>query len=143
MKILTMIKAAGLVLVAALSLVLGAPAAMAAPGYAVTTAGAFTLGTATATGRVLLADAKTVPSQPRSWTFSGSTTAGAGSATVTVEASDDGVTWISPAVCTATLTLSTTKVSGGCRDESSFRYYSMNVTAISGTGASVTVTAAY
>lgn len=64
---------------------------------------------------------------------------GALTATVVIEVSNDGVGWLSDA--TSTLSLSGTNLaSGGFSSSASWGYVRANVTAISGTGAKVTVT---
>lgn len=71
----------------------------------------------------------------------GATTSGAGAATVNVEVSNDNVNFLG--MKTFTLTLSTTVVSDGYAFKNAWRYARVNVTAISGTGAYVTVTEAH
>lgn len=71
----------------------------------------------------------------RTWSVVASTTSGAGSVTFTVDGSMDGVNWV-PLIEADTLTLSTTAAIDAFTDSSAFAYYSLNVTAISGTGAS-------
>jgi hypothetical protein len=68
---------------------------------------------------------------------SGTTTAGAGSVTVGVQCSLDGVNW--DTLGTITLTLSTTTASNSFSSNDRCVNHRANVTAISGTGASVTV----
>ena len=68
----------------------------------------------------------------------GTTTAGAGAATITVEVSNDGTNWLT--MGTITLTLSTTAANDGFTSDSPWTNVRGNVTAISGTGASVTLT---
>ena len=68
----------------------------------------------------------------------GATTAGAGSATVQIEVSNDRVGWITAG--TITLTLSTTAATDGFVMSAPWGHVRANVTAISGTGANVTVT---
>ena len=67
----------------------------------------------------------------------GTTTAGAGAATVAIQASNDNSNWIT--VGTITLVLATAVSSDGFAMNSLWRHIRANVTAISGTGASVTV----
>lgn len=62
---------------------------------------------------------------------------GAVTATVLIEVSADGVTWVSDPVLTITLSGTTTKSGGGQFDGN--WTYRANVSAISGTGAAVTV----
>lgn len=117
----------------------------AAPGYPSTGAFAVTVATSAVTGRVLIDPPPVMATTPRSWQVRGKTTTGSGSATATIDGGFDdgagGILW--DTLCTFTLTLSSVAVSGGCRDESSYRYYSLNITAISGTGASLSATAGY
>lgn len=65
----------------------------------------------------------------------GTTTAGAGSATVKVQVSNNNSDWVD--LGTITLTLSTTSSSDGFTSDAPWKYVRGNVTAISGTGASV------
>lgn len=72
----------------------------------------------------------------------GATSAGAGSATVVIEASDKDtpatatrVDWVT--LGTITLTLSTTQTGDGFASQARWRHVRANVTAISGTGANV------
>lgn len=72
----------------------------------------------------------------------GATTAGAGAATVVVQGSnDDGASW--DTVGTISLTLSTTSTSDSFTDTSRYGSYRGNVTALSGTGANVTLSMGY
>lgn len=64
---------------------------------------------------------------------------GAVSATVKIEVSNDGVGWLSDT--TSTLALSGTNIaSAGFSSSAPWQYVRANITAISGTGAAVTVT---
>lgn len=71
----------------------------------------------------------------------GTTSSGAGAATVNVEVSNDGAYWV--VAGTFSLTLATTVTTGtntdGFNINASWKYIRANVTAISGTGAAVTV----
>ena len=67
----------------------------------------------------------------------GSTTASTGAATIVIEASNDGTNYVTMA--TITLTLSTTPSSDGFAAANSWEFYRASVSAISGTGANVTV----
>lgn len=69
----------------------------------------------------------------------GTTTAGAGAATVLIEVSSDGTenSWI--LLATMTLTLATTKSSEGFVSDAPWAYMRARVSAISGTGAAVSV----
>lgn len=69
----------------------------------------------------------------------GSTSAGAGSATIEIRVSNDNVDYTTLAG-TITLTLSTTVVGDGFASLGAWRYVKAHVSALSGTGASVTVT---
>jgi hypothetical protein len=75
---------------------------------------------------------------PKTYQASGTTSSGSGSATVAVQCSNDGTNW--DTLGTITLTLSTTTSSNSfASDDRCFRLRG-NVTAISGTGAAVTLT---
>ena len=67
----------------------------------------------------------------------GTTSASTGAATVVIEVSNDGTNYNT--LGTITLNLSTTAASDGFAVSNTWEYYRANVTAISGTGASVTV----
>lgn len=69
---------------------------------------------------------------------SGATTAGAGAVTVKVQVSNDNANWLD--LGTISLTLSTGESSDGFASEASWGFVRGNVTAISGTGAAVTLT---
>jgi hypothetical protein len=69
---------------------------------------------------------------------SGSTTAGAGAATIKIQVSNDNVNWLD--MGTISLTLSTSVTSDGFSSDSAWTYVRANLSALSGTGASVTVT---
>lgn len=72
----------------------------------------------------------------RTFQANGTTSAGAGAATVLIQVSTDGgLNWIT--ACTITLTLATTTSSDGCAMAANWPLVRANVTAISGTGASV------
>jgi hypothetical protein len=91
--------------------------------------------TATGAGTVF-----SVPSNKPNRTFhaNGLTTSGAGSATIKVQVSnDDDATWVD--LGTITLTLSTTVSGDGLASSASWDHVRGNVTAISGTGASVSL----
>lgn len=68
----------------------------------------------------------------------GTTTAGSGAATIAIRVSNDKVTWLT--LGTISLTLSTVASGDGFASDAAWAYVRANVTAISGTGASVTVT---
>lgn len=63
----------------------------------------------------------------------GATTAGAGAATIVIEVSNDGANWLTYDIIS--LTLSTTTASAGVEMDAPWAYVRGNVTAISGTGA--------
>ena len=65
----------------------------------------------------------------------GSTSAGAGSATVYIEVSNDKLNW--ELMWETTLTLGTTEVSDGVAVSNAWKWIRVNVNAISGTGAKV------
>lgn len=67
----------------------------------------------------------------------GSTTAGVGASTVTVQVSNDNTNWLT--VGTVSLTLSTTETSDGFAMDAPWAFVRGNVTAISGTGGSVSL----
>lgn len=71
----------------------------------------------------------------RTFQADGTTSSGAGSATITVEVSINKVDWMT--LGTVTLTLATTSSSDGFASDAAWPYVRGNVTAISGTGASV------
>jgi len=74
----------------------------------------------------------------------GSTTAGTGTAVVSIEGSmNSGLSWDSPPICSVTLSLSTTTASNGCTSQDKYLHLRGNVTSISGTGASVSLTAGF
>lgn len=68
----------------------------------------------------------------------GSTTTGSGAATIAIEVSNDGRGWL--VIGTITLTLSTTVATDGFAVDAQWNFVRANATAISGTGAAVTVT---
>jgi len=67
----------------------------------------------------------------------GATTAGSGSATIGIEVSNDATNWLTHD--TITLTLSTTSATAGIEMDAPWAYVRGNVTAISGTGAAVSL----
>ncbi len=67
----------------------------------------------------------------------GVTTSGAGASTTVISASNDGDNYIT--IGTITLVLATATTSDGFTSESGWRFYRSSTTAISGTGASVSV----
>lgn len=67
----------------------------------------------------------------------GTTTAGSGSAVVAIEVSNDNVNWIT--LGTITLTLGTSSTSDGFAALAAWGFVRCNVTTLTGTGASVTV----
>lgn len=67
----------------------------------------------------------------------GNTTSGAGSATVLVEASNDNTNWIT--IATITLTLGTAVTTDGASSIAAWKYIRGRVSAISGTGAKVSL----
>jgi hypothetical protein len=74
----------------------------------------------------------------RTFQATGLTGSGAGSTSVDIEVSNDGVTYI--VMGTISLTLSTTETTDGFASDATWRYVRANIKSISGTGASVTVT---
>jgi len=73
----------------------------------------------------------------RSFQAVGFTTAGSGSATVKIQVSNDNQNWID--LGTISLTLSTTVATDGFASSAAWAFVRANLTAISGTGASVSV----
>lgn len=73
----------------------------------------------------------------RTYQVVGSTSAGAGSTTVAIQGSNNGTNW--DTIGTVTLTLSTAAASNGFSSADAYDYVRANVTAISGTGAAVSV----
>jgi len=71
----------------------------------------------------------------------GTTSAGAGAATVVVQGSNSGLSWST--LGTITLVLSTTDSSGSFTSSDRYQWLRANVTSISGTGATVSITAGY
>lgn len=74
----------------------------------------------------------------RSFQLTGAVSSSTGSATVDVEVSNDGTNFIT--LGTISLSLTTSTSSDGFVSTTAWRYVRGNVTAISGTGASVTLT---
>lgn len=77
----------------------------------------------------------------KTYNLKGATTAGAGAATVQVQGSITGAAWVT--IGTISLTLATTASADGFTSEDRYPLIRGNVTAISGTGASVDLTAAH
>lgn len=73
----------------------------------------------------------------RTFQATGFTTNGAGAATIKVQVSNDNSNWID--LATITLTLSTTVATDGFASSAAWAFVRGNVTAISGTGAAVTL----
>lgn len=73
----------------------------------------------------------------RTFQASGATSAGAGAATIAIEVSNDGSNWLT--YDTISLTLSTTTATAGVEMDAQWSYVRGNVTAISGTDASVSL----
>lgn len=69
----------------------------------------------------------------------GQTSAGVGSATIEVQVSADNVNWLDTPLATITLTLGTTTVTEGFSTNSQWAYVRGEVTAISGTDATVSL----
>lgn len=70
--------------------------------------------------------------------ITGATTEGAGAATVKIQVSNDGANWLD--LATLSLTLGTTATTDGVAMEATWQYVRGNCSAISGTGAAVTLT---
>ena len=94
-----------------------------------------------ATTNVASTAVTTIPKGVRTWIGYGTTSAGAGSCTLTVEGSMDGTVW--KTIGTMTLTLATTITTDtntdSFTDQSSFVQYRGRTASITGTGASVTL----
>ena len=73
----------------------------------------------------------------RTYQAYGQTTAGSGSATIKVQGSNDGTNFVD--LGTITLTLTTSTSTDGFVSNANWRYVRGNVTALSGTGAAVTL----
>lgn len=73
----------------------------------------------------------------RTFQASGTTSSGAGAASILIQVSNDNVNW--DLLGTITLTLATTTSSDSFTSISAYRYVRANVSSISGTGASVDV----
>jgi hypothetical protein len=81
-------------------------------------------------------------SKTKTYQANGTTSSGAGSATITVQGSnDEGNTW--DTIGTITLTLATTSSSDSFTSEDRYQKVRGNVTAISGTGAKVNLIVAF
>jgi hypothetical protein len=75
----------------------------------------------------------------KTFTAYGTTGSGAGAATITIEGSVDGTHWDATPIGTINLTLGTTASSDSFTSNDRYAFVRAHVTAISGTGASVTV----
>lgn len=73
----------------------------------------------------------------RTFHISGNTSSGVGSAAVKVEGSNDNATWVT--LATINLTLSATPTADGFASDAPWAYVRGNVSAISGTGAAITL----
>jgi hypothetical protein len=78
-----------------------------------------------------------MPEAKTTFQASGATTSGAGAATVVIQVSNDNSNWITAG--TITLTLGTSETSDGFAFDAHWEHVRANVTAISGTGAYVSV----
>lgn len=92
---------------------------------------------ATGTGPSAVANAanQPFPTPSRTIQVSGKTTSGAGAATVAIEVSNNGRVWLT--LATITLVLGTTETTDGFASDAPWCFVRANVTAISGTGATV------
>lgn len=90
------------------------------------------LSSAIATGA---ATAHRSPNRTKTYQASGTTSAGAGASTIVIQGSNNNSTWVT--IGTITLTLSTTASSDAFTSDDRFTYVRANVTAISGTDATV------
>jgi hypothetical protein len=77
----------------------------------------------------------------KTYQANGTTTAGAGAATILVQGSNDGTNW--DTIGTITLVLATTTSSDGFSSQDRYAFLRGNVSAISGTGASVSLTVGF
>jgi len=102
------------------------------------TTSAVLLPNATATGAST--SVNSFPATGATFQASGTTSAGAGAATIKIQVSNDNSNWLD--LGTITLTLGTAATSDGFASYAAWAYVRANVTAISGTNASVTVTLA-
>jgi hypothetical protein len=92
------------------------------------------LSAATATGA---SEAHSPRGAKRTFQAKGTTSAGAGAATIKIQVSNDNSNWLDLGVIS--LTLGTSATSDGFASDAPWFYVRANVTAISGTDASVTV----
>lgn len=92
------------------------------------------LNAATATGA---SGSHTIDTANTTYQAAGTTSAGSGAATVVIEVSDNGDDWLT--LGTITLTLGTTSTSDGFASAATWAFARANVTAISGTDATVSV----
>jgi hypothetical protein len=81
------------------------------------------------------------PSGEKTYQASGTTSAGAGAATILIQGSNDGSNW--DLIGTHSLTLATTTSSDSFLSNDRYKFVRANVTAISGTGAVVSETMGY
>lgn len=93
--------------------------------------------TAATAGSSYEVDRRIEDSQKRVFQAVGTTTAGAGAATVLVQGSLDDTNWLT--LGTISLTLGTTATSDGFATDAPWTYIRGNCSAISGTGATVTL----
>lgn len=105
------------------------------------TSGAYPIGTATVLLNAVTVTGAGTASQPKgaplAFSASGTTSAGTGAATIAIEASISGTTFFS--IGTISLTLGTSATADGFGCLIPYPYIRGNVTAISGTNATVTV----
>lgn len=93
--------------------------------------------TATGEGPTVTVESLRYPANNRTIQAIGSVTASTGSATITVEASNDGTNWV--VLDTLSLTLGTTVTTDWFESTGMWDKMRANVTVLSGTGASVSV----
>lgn len=96
------------------------------------------LSAVTATGEGAALDS---PFGTKTFQASGTTSAGAGAATIEIQGSMDGTNF--DVIGTISLTLGTTSTSDSFTSDDRYKYHRGNVTAISGTGAAVTLMMGY
>jgi len=93
--------------------------------------------TTTVTGTPQNVQALRIPTDNRTFQAAGTTSSGAGTASINVEVSNNNADWIVAA--TIGLTLGTTSTSDGFVTSANWTYVRGRVTSISGTGATVTL----
>lgn len=121
------------------ALALAASVLLLAGAYAATTV-TYILSGATTTGAGSTFDS---PSADKTYQVYGSTQAGTGTAAVTIEGSNDGTRWNTVVTTTVAMTSATLAVSAGVTATDRYAYTRANVTTLSGSTPTVTVTRSY